>query len=71
MKIVDIRPERVILTFDLTDTEVDDISLALSIAEIRTSSPEEVQAAKTLTAFSQMLNDLLERARTVTNGRNS
>lgn len=50
----------VLLKFALTDKEADQISLALSICELTPTTPEETEAAKTLSTFADMLNSILQ-----------
>lgn len=61
MVVTNILPRDIIVQLELTLSEIDDISLALSKATVITSSSEEVEAQKTLINFSNLLNTILDK----------
>lgn len=63
MKITGIEISKVLLNFSLTDEEADKISLALSICEMTPKTQEEEDAARVLTEFAEMINELLRKSK--------
>ena len=63
MKITGIEISKVLLNFSLTDEEADKISLALSICEMAPKTREEEDAARVLTEFAEMINELLRKSK--------
>lgn len=61
MKINGVQIHNIVVNFELTDDELSDISIALGNTTIAANTAEEAKAAQTLTTFSKMVNDMLER----------
>lgn len=62
MKIIDIQPKDIHVNIELSLTEIDEISLAISKSKILVDSDQDVkEASKVLTDFFDMLNDVLSK----------
>lgn len=62
MKIIDIQPKDIHVNVELSLTEIDEISLAISNSKILVDSdPRIKEASKVLTDFFDMLNDVLSK----------
>lgn len=62
MKIIDIQPKDIHVNIELSLTEIDEISLAISNSKILVDSdPRIKEASKVLTDFFDMLNDVLSK----------
>ena len=62
MKIIDIQPKDIHVSIELSMTEIDEISLAISKSKILVDSDQDVkEASKVLTDFFDMLNDVLSK----------
>lgn len=68
MKVLDLTVQQIMVSFSLSDREIDLISLALSKATIVTETKEEEEAVVTLTEFSQLLNTMLDKVEQANNG---
>lgn len=64
MKIVAIQPKDIHVNIELSLTEIDEISLAISNSKILVDSdPRIKEASKVLTDFFDMLNDVLSKVK--------
>lgn len=62
MKIIDIQPKDIHVNIELSLTEIDEISLAISNSKILVDSDLRIkEASKVLTDFFDMLNDVLSK----------
>ena len=61
MKVTDVQSKDIYVNIELSLTEIDEISLAISKSKILVDSDLKIkQASKVLTSFFDMLNDVLE-----------
>lgn len=64
MKVIDIQPKDIYVNIELSLSEIDDLSLAISHSKILVDADLKIkQASKALTAFFGMLNDVLENVK--------